>query len=115
MDFKKLAEDIGLDEDDFLEIVDLFIESTPSDLSRLESAADEGHAQSVVETAHSIKGASGNLGFQDMYHMARDIEMNAREDVLEGAKETIRSLKEQFSQIEKAVRSLTKSPPENGG
>jgi HPt (histidine-containing phosphotransfer) domain-containing protein len=78
MDFKKLAEDIGLDEDDFLEIVDLFIETTPSDLSRLESATDEGHVQNVIETAHSIKGASGNLGFQDMYTMARDIEMNAR-------------------------------------
>ena len=115
MNFKKLAEDLGLEEDDFLEIVDLFIETTPSDLSKLESAADEGHVQNVVETAHSIKGASGNLGFRDMYDMAREIEMNAQKEILEGAKEAIQLLKEQFTQIEKAVRSHTTPPPDNSG
>jgi HPt (histidine-containing phosphotransfer) domain-containing protein len=115
MDFKKLAENIGLDLDDFLEIVDLFLETTPSDLNKLESAADDGQVQNVVETAHSIKGASGNIGFQEMYNAARDIELNARKDVLEGIKETIQLLKEQFSEIEKAVKSLTNSSLENNG
>ena len=115
MDFKKLAENIGLDEEDFLEIVDLFLETTPSDLSKLESAADDGHFQEVAERAHSIKGACISLGFQEMYAMARDIEMNARKDVLEGAKETVQSLKEQFAQIEEAVKSHTKSLLDNGG
>ncbi len=102
MNFKEQGEALGLEEDEFLELVELFIETGNSDLNKLQSAFSEKDIQSVVETAHSIKGSSGNLGFMDIYETARGIEANARNNSMEGADGALRSIKEIFDLIGKA-------------
>jgi HPt (histidine-containing phosphotransfer) domain-containing protein len=107
MNFSELAENIGLEEDEFLELVKLFVTTTASDLNKLQSAIDERNMKEVIEVAHSIKGASGNLGFQEMYDLTQGIEMNARKNSLDGAWEALKSLKEKFSQIENDLKSIS--------
>ena len=103
MDFKELAEKIGLEEDEFMELVELFISTSTSDLSKLQSAVNKGNVQEVVEAAHSIKGASGNMGFLEVYEAVKGLEMNARENNLEGAEDGIRIIKERLDLISGAM------------
>jgi HPt (histidine-containing phosphotransfer) domain-containing protein len=62
MDLKEFADNLGLEEDEFFQIMELFVETSASDLSKMTAAVDGGDMVRVVEAAHSIKGASGNLG-----------------------------------------------------
>jgi len=105
MNFKELAENIGLDEDEFLEIVELFIEVSFSDIDHLLSAIEEEDAQKVVEAAHSIKGAAGNLGFMEIFEDAKEVEMKARENSLDGASEAVRIIKEKFDLLRKNFKA----------
>lgn len=84
MDFKELAGNLGLEEGEFLELVELFIEKGGSDLDMLQSALDQGDTEKILEAAHSIKGASGNLGFMEIYEVAKNVELNARNQIIDG-------------------------------
>ena len=53
----------------------------------------------VFESAHSIKGASGNLGFHDIFAVAKEVEMNARENSLDGASEAVGTIRERIQQL----------------
>jgi len=82
MNLQHLAENIGFELDEFLELVDLFLETTDADVKNLKAAIQQQDAKSVAASAHSIKGAAGNMGFQEIYDLAKNIEMDAREKQL---------------------------------
>ncbi len=94
MNIRELGENIGLEEDEFWEMIELFIETSAADLSKLQSAIDEGNVQDVIEAAHSIKGASVNIGFMEIFELAKGVEMNARNNSLVGAVEVAISMRE---------------------
>ena len=96
MNLEALAIDFGMEEDELIELVKLFIETSLSDLNRIQSAIDEGDAQKVVTAAHSIKGAAANLGLMEIFEMAKRIEMNARENKLDGTPGTAKAINEKL-------------------
>ncbi|MBW1853785.1 MAG: Hpt domain-containing protein [Deltaproteobacteria bacterium] len=79
MDFSEYAENLGIDTDDFMELTELFIDTSYYDLDKLLAAIDQEDFQAAVKAAHSIKGAAGNLGFNGIYEKVKTIEMDARE------------------------------------
>ncbi len=105
MNFSELAENVSLDEDEFLELVQLFVETSASDLERLQSAIDGRHAQQAVEAAHSLKGAAANLGFTEIYDLDRAMEEKARQSSLEGASEAFKAIRDRYDQIAEALRT----------
>ena len=106
MNVKKLSENLGLDEDEFLELVELFVKTAASNLTNLEKALETGNAENVANASHSLKGAAGNLGFQEIYEHAKFIEMNARQGVLYGSKERARSIREQLKDLEGDLKKI---------
>jgi len=104
MNFNELAEKLGLEEYEFMEMVELFIEVSESDLCKLESAIDMKNVQHVAESSHSIKGASGNLGFMEIFEMAKGLEMKARDNSLDGAREAAMIIKEKLEQLSRCAR-----------
>jgi len=104
MNVKELAENLGLEKDEFLDLVELFVETSASNLTDLAKAIETGDAEEVVKYSHSLKGAAGNLGFQDIYKSAKLIEMNARQGILEGSKETINSIREKLTLMEEDLK-----------
>ena len=103
MNFKELAENTGLEEDEFLEMVELFLETCTSDIENLENAIYAGDIQQAVEAAHSVKGAAGNLGFKEVYEEAKGIEIKARQNTLEGSEEGVKSMKGKLALIAEAA------------
>jgi len=103
MNITILSKRLGLEEDEFMELVELFLETGKSDLVQLEVAVQEENIEEVVKSSHSIKGASGNLGFKEIFEVAKGVELNARQNSLDGASEAVGTIKKQLDQIAKEI------------
>jgi HPt (histidine-containing phosphotransfer) domain-containing protein len=102
-----LAEKVGLDEEDYVELLDLFFEQADLELKALMEAWVNGDALQVSRTAHALKGASGNLRLQGIYEEAARLESLGKENDLEGVGPLLRSLKEK---IDEAALTLLDRP-----
>ncbi|PXF59548.1 MAG: hypothetical protein C4B58_02980 [Deltaproteobacteria bacterium] len=105
MNFKESAENLGLEEDEYLELIDLFVEVGKTDLDKLQSGIDDENAEEVAKAAHSLKGASGNLGLMEFFQIAKKIEEKGRNGQLEGTAEATRALKERLKAVAEFSRS----------
>lgn len=83
MNFNKMSKILGLEEDEYLELVELFIETSKSDLKHLQSAINNKNIEMIAGIAHSLKGAAMNLGLDDFLELATTIEKTARDGELE--------------------------------
>ncbi len=100
MDFKQLADNLGLEQDEYLELIELFINTGHGDLEKLNAAIQSGDSEKAMLSAHSIKGAAGNLGLMAFFKKAAELEIRARKGVLEGASESLLALKNDLLEIE---------------
>jgi HPt (histidine-containing phosphotransfer) domain-containing protein len=82
MDLRVLADEIGLSLDEYLEVVDIFIESSGEQLAKLRSAFGKNDAREVFAQSHSIKGAAVNLGLKEIAEIAEKIESSSRKGEL---------------------------------
>jgi HPt (histidine-containing phosphotransfer) domain-containing protein len=99
MNFKELGDKIGLEEDEYRELVQLFLDTGTADYNRLKTAFDAGDAQQVARSAHTINGASGNLGILNVHEVAKRIELAADENQLESVCGDVETLKGLFDEI----------------
>ncbi len=108
MNLKEMAEGQGLTREEFVEIVDLLVDTTRTDIHKIRSALAAGDLQAVAEAAHSIKGAAGNMGFMNLSAVARDVESQATGEKAEALQATIDDL---ISQLRIVETSLEKELP----
>jgi len=99
MEMMELAENIGLDVEDFSEIFEIYLETTSSYLGELKTALQEGDMQAVHEKAHSIKGASGNLGLNELYELAIDIDDQVRGDSTDGLESLVEKFTKKYEEL----------------
>ena len=104
MNIKELAENLGLEEDEYLELVELFIDTGMADVEKLHSAIEEGNAEAAAQAAHSLKGASGNLGLTDIYDVALKSEEAARNNSLDGLAESVQTIREKLNSLAEVAR-----------
>ena len=103
MNLESLAQELGLENDEFLEVAELYVEVCASDVRRLQTAIDNDNASLAAEAAHSIKGASGNLGFTRAQAAAEKIESQARQGCLSGIAATAEELRKELDQVKTLV------------
>lgn len=104
MDIKALADDLGLDEDEYLELLELLVDTGMVDLSNMESAVKAGDSDTAARSAHSIKGASGNLGIMDIYELAKAIEAELRDNNLTSIEGQLKIIREKLETLAKRVK-----------
>ncbi len=83
MDFNDLATRLGIDEEDIKELVELFITTTLSDIEKIRKGISDNNPADAAAASHSIKGAAGNLGFDEIFSIAGDMEMQAKKGSLD--------------------------------
>ncbi len=97
------AAELGLEPDDYRELLELFGEAGRSDLEKLRTAVSSGDARAVEEASHSFKGASGNLGFEELHELAADIVRRARSGDMEGIDKLTEALTGRFNETMKSL------------
>ena len=96
MNIKESAENLGLEEDEYLELVELFIETSKSDLKNLQSAINNKNIEMIAGIAHSLKGAAMNLGLDSFLELAKSIEKTASDGELEETAKTAEIFQEKL-------------------
>jgi HPt (histidine-containing phosphotransfer) domain-containing protein len=99
MDFKAMGANLGLDEDEFRELIDLFMETGRSDYDGLKAALEGGDYDAAARHAHTLAGASGNLGLMDLHTAAKQIEQAAVDKQLADASAQAAEMEDMFSAL----------------
>jgi HPt (histidine-containing phosphotransfer) domain-containing protein len=103
MNFKALGEKIGLEEDEYRELAELFLETGRVDFEQMKTALDAADADEVSRRAHTLRGASGNLGIMAVHEVAKRIEMAAIDNRLDDAAADAKELKGLLDKVALAV------------
>jgi HPt (histidine-containing phosphotransfer) domain-containing protein len=103
MDFRELAENLELEENELLELLGLFVETGYSDANKLQSAIEDGDTEEAKKVAHSIKGTSANLGLIGIFELTKRIEMSIQNNDLYRATGAAQRIKEELDRIAKAL------------
>ena len=93
--------------DTFLrEVAGIFIEDTPKRLAELEQSLAAGDAPTFIRAAHSIKGASANLGAVALRAVAEQLEHRAKKEGLADVGALVAGLKAEFDRAHAALDEL---------
>ena len=79
IDIEQMAAKVGLKPKHIPILVGSFLEESQSILAELKKAIESMNFSDIEHHAHSIKGSSGNLKFDELYEMAREMEFAAKE------------------------------------
>ena len=105
VDLKPLRELTGGDSDFEREIIDLFLDDTALRLGRLKEAVAGGNSTEVEAEAHSIKGASANMGAEHFRKLAQTLEFKGKKDASpEGAEQVLADLESEFENVKRFFR-----------
>jgi HPt (histidine-containing phosphotransfer) domain-containing protein len=107
MNANELMEKLGLSEEEMAELVALFMDSCRKDLKQMSNALAAEDARGVSETAHSIKGASGNMRFERVYEIAKIIEEDARQGNLGSIQSRIDQIRTTIEHIEQDFKTFS--------
>ncbi|HIJ89597.1 MAG: Hpt domain-containing protein [Desulfobulbaceae bacterium] len=80
-------EQAGDDEEMLAELLELFSDSSASDLARINDGLAAEDAVTVADAAHSIKGASASLGVEGVRKVASELEKQGRASNLSRGRE----------------------------
>jgi HPt (histidine-containing phosphotransfer) domain-containing protein len=95
--------------DTFLrEIIGIFVEDTPLRIAEIDKSLAAGDAPTFIRAAHTIKGASSNVGASALRAVAEQLEQHAKKDGLVNVTALIAELKTAFSSAQVALNGLLK-------
>ena len=84
MKISEVAENLGMEEDEIKELLELYVVTTRDDLAQLHAAVKVNDIARAHERSHSIKGSSGNLTLTELYEIAKDIDDSLLNNDMEG-------------------------------
>jgi HPt (histidine-containing phosphotransfer) domain-containing protein len=99
MNFKLQAKKMGLQEEEYLEILDLFIKTTAHNLNQMRSAIQTGDVSKILQETHSLKGAALNLGLREICEIVENITMRVRGNFWPGISDDVERIQGKIGQI----------------
>ena len=76
---EEMASKIGLNAKHIPILVQSFTEESEGLIEQLEAAIASKDYETIANASHSIKGSSGNLKFDEMYELAKEMELSAKD------------------------------------
>lgn len=93
-------------ENEFPELIQVFISDSDPRLSAMQQALDNQDCSGLRELAHSFKGASGNLSALPLAELCFKIEEKARVADLEGVQDLINRSGTEYQTVKSILLSL---------
>jgi len=112
MNFKALADNLYIDEDDYLELLVLFLERGTADLKKCRAAIAEGAAAPAAMAIHSFKGASGQLGLTRLHEGAIAAEKDIKNSRMEQSAPKIAAMLKEMDTLAALVGAASSLPPD---
>ena len=85
------------------ELIEIFKTDCSEKLAGISLAIKEKNFNALDETAHSLKGSSGNLGLTRVYELSWEIEKMGKEKNMERANKTFKQLEEELERFKNFV------------
>ena len=92
--------------EEFTELVGVYLEDTPKNLSLLETAAARNDPNGLIAPSHSLKSTSANLGAMTLAEIAKRIEHEARSGSLVNPTALVRDLTREYGRVSAELRNL---------
>tara|TARA_B100001109_G_scaffold255677_1_gene259994 strand:- start:43874 stop:44224 length:351 start_codon:yes stop_codon:yes gene_type:complete len=93
-------------EEEFAELVQVYLKDSVARMPMLQNAIEQGQAQTVRELAHSFKGASSNISAAPLAKLCYELEIAGRENQLGNADRLYQSIQQEYQQVEALLRSM---------
>ncbi len=104
-DLDDALEKVGGDKEILEEILVVFSESYPDQLSELKKAIENGDAPIVERAAHTIKGSVGTFSSKKAFETAFRLETMGRDGNLEDAVAVYSKLEQEVEELEAALKA----------
>lgn len=93
IDLQEIADKLDFDLEDIEMLIEVFLEDARESLDVLENAVKTNDIEEIFKSAHSIKGSAANLTLNEISELAREIELNAKENNTYNYEESYKKLK----------------------
>jgi len=104
LNIQELANHLEIEEGQCLELTELFLKTSSTELTHLESAIGKKDLVTIERMAHSIKGAAGILGLTEIHELAKKIEIAAGENRLSDIHRGALTIREKLGRIAEAFQ-----------
>ena len=98
-DKDKALESVGGDQELLDELIDLFVETTDTDISLIQQGLDTNDGVKAAEAAHSIKGSALALDFQEIREVSENIEKDSKSGLFTHTQENIQILTSLLNEV----------------
>ncbi len=86
-------------EDDFIEIIDLYLNNVPSQIQNIKDSAEKKDTDAISRTAHNLKSTSGNIGAKRVFNLCKALEEDGRKGKIGGCLESIKAIEAEFGRV----------------
>lgn len=108
-DWQQLKQLAGEDAAFEIELLEMFLSDAMSSLERLEQAIACHNIQTIEDIAHSLRGASANVGATGLTRVARQLEHTARSGQLAEAQSLVRQIRQHCLAVRAYIHSKQSS------
>lgn len=100
LDKQRTMQELGIPEDMYNELLQVFIEQTEGALKNLYEGLRKQNYEEIAKAAHFIKGSAGNLRLDEIYQLSKGIEAAAKDNTdIKIIEVNIRQLKIRFEEL----------------
>ena len=107
IDVSEVLERMDGDKELLCELVELFLEESPSMLADIKGAVAQQDTKALEYSAHTLKGAVGNFGAKNVYEAAFVLEQAGRAGNLSGTEAAFATLEKALQELEPILSSLS--------
>jgi len=101
-----LLERLGGDEDLLRQIAEVFLKDAPEQMLSLKDAIQKGDATLAERLAHTLKGASANVGANVLQELAAQMEITGKEGDLNRAQKLLETTMREYETLKRNITNL---------
>lgn len=103
MDFRDIESFLNIDTNEAEALGRLLAATLTSDLEKIRRGLRDNDVKSINFVLHSIKGASGNLGFEKLFKLAATMETLTRAGRLDGLEDFLLEMQDLLEKLESSL------------
>ncbi len=109
LDRQVLDDLIDIMGDEYVDLIEVYLEDTPNCIGQLVDAADADDIDGLIAPAHSLKSTSANLGAIGLSELAKSVEHGAREGTISDVAQKLREIQSEFDQVAAELQDIKAS------